>query len=139
MTLVGSALVLTVAGLLGAPPAVAATGPITAYLSPTTLQAIRERTHWNSAALAPMDPVTLGLCSQLDLDLEVNRAAKDRPAQANDQGATLVPAEITTAPRAPVTQQDVFGSTPAPQREQEEDIDLASVFGGKLKGLKTED
>src|SRR6478736_7706341 len=65
----------------------------------TTLQAIRERTHWNSAALAPMDPVTLGLCSQLDLDVEVNRAAKDRPAQAEDQGATLMPAEITTAPR----------------------------------------
>src|SRR4051795_2801502 len=47
----------------------------------TTIQQVRERTHWNSASLAPMDPVTLGLCSQLDLDLEVNRAAKDRPAQ----------------------------------------------------------
>ena len=44
-----------------------------------TLQAIRERTHWNSANLQPMDPVTLGLCSQIDLDFEVNRAAKERP------------------------------------------------------------
>src|SRR6266550_3332289 len=44
----------------------------------TTLQAVRDRTHWNSAALMPIDPVTLGLCSQMDLDLEVNRAAKDR-------------------------------------------------------------
>ena len=105
----------------------------------TTLQAIRERTHWNSAALTPMDPVTLGLCSQLDLDLEVNRAAKDRPAQAEDQGATLMPAEITTAPRAPATQEDVFGSSsPAPRREEEDDIDLDSVFG-KLKGLKSDE
>ncbi|MCC2096144.1 MAG: DUF1013 domain-containing protein, partial [Hyphomicrobiales bacterium] len=34
----------------------------------STLAAVRDRTHWNSANLTPMDPVTLGLCSQLDLD-----------------------------------------------------------------------
>ena len=45
----------------------------------TTIQQIRDRTHWNSASLSPMDPVTLGLCSQIDLDFEVQRAAKDRP------------------------------------------------------------
>ena len=45
----------------------------------TTIQQVRERTHWNSASLSPMDPVTLGLCSQIDLDFEVQRAAKDRP------------------------------------------------------------
>ena len=50
-----------------------------------TLQAIRERTHWNSANLQPMDPVTLGLCSQIDLDFEVNRAAKDRPKVEEDR------------------------------------------------------
>ena len=85
-----------------------------------------------------MDPVTLGLCSQIDLDFEVNRAAKDRPAQAEDTGATLLPAEITTAPRQPATQEDVFGSTPAPRREEEEAIDVASVFG-KLKTLKDDE
>ena len=104
----------------------------------TTLQAIRERTHWNSAALAPMDPVTLGLCSQLDLDLEVNRAAKDRPEQAEDQGAMLMSAEITTAPRQPATQEDVFGSAPAPRRDEEPAISLDAVFG-KLKALKDDE
>ena len=64
-----------------------------------TLQAIRERTHWNSANLQPMDPVTLGLCSQIDLDFEVNRAAKERPKIEDDRSQTLVPAEVTTAPR----------------------------------------
>src|ERR1700757_1427555 len=39
-----------------------------------TIAAIRDRTHWNAATLAPMDPVTLGLCTQTDLDFEVNRA-----------------------------------------------------------------
>ena len=75
-----------------------------------TLQAIRERTHWNSANLQPMDPVTLGLCSQIDLDFEVNRAAKDRPKVEEPGGQTLVPAEITTAKPAPARSQlEVFG------------------------------
>src|SRR6195256_89714 len=34
----------------------------------STILGIRERTHWNAAALQPMDPVTLGLCTQIDLD-----------------------------------------------------------------------
>ena len=42
-----------------------------------------------------MDPVTLGLCSQIDLDFEVTRAAKDRPALVVDHGPTLAPAETT--------------------------------------------
>src|ERR1700676_3755515 len=62
----------------------------------STIQAIRERTHWNAQNLAPMDPVTLGLCTQTDLDFEVNRANKEKPA-ATDTGATLLPAAETTA------------------------------------------
>jgi hypothetical protein len=62
----------------------------------STIQAIRDRTHWNASNLTPMDPVTLGLCSQIDLDFEVQRASKEKPAEA-EQGATLLPAEVTTA------------------------------------------
>lgn len=62
----------------------------------STISAIRERTHWNAAALAPMDPVTLGLSTQTDLDFEVNRANKEKPLPA-DSGATLLPAAETTA------------------------------------------
>jgi hypothetical protein len=92
-----------------------------------TLQSIRERTHWNSSNLQPMDPVTLGLCSQIDLDFEVNRAAKDRPKE-EERGQTLVSAEITTAkPAAPSSQLEVFG-VPRP-KPSEERIDVNSVFG----------
>ena len=96
----------------------------------TTLQAIRDRTHWNSAGLAPMDPVTLGLCSQIDLDYEVTRAAKDRPVEA-DRGQTLLPAEITTArPQpSPTTAAEVFGARkPANREDDEERVDISSVF-----------
>jgi uncharacterized protein len=41
-----------------------------------TITAIRERSHWNSANIVPKDPVTLGLCSQRELDALVARAAK---------------------------------------------------------------
>jgi hypothetical protein len=46
-----------------------------------TIQKIRERSHWNAAALKAVDPVTLGLCSQLELDLAVTRANQRRDRQ----------------------------------------------------------
>ncbi|HLW90612.1 MAG TPA: cell cycle transcriptional regulator TrcR [Roseiarcus sp.] len=103
----------------------------------STLQAIRERSHWNSANLQPMDPVTLGLCSQIDLDFEVNRAAKERPKVEEGGGQTLVPAEITTAkaPTPSSSRADVFGAPTAKPKAEEEKIDVDSVFG-KLKTLK---
>jgi len=42
----------------------------------TTIAAIRDRTHWNIANIIPKDPVTLGLCSQRELDAVVAKAAK---------------------------------------------------------------
>ena len=41
-----------------------------------TINAIRERSHWNIANIQPKDPVTLGLCSQRELDAAVAKAAK---------------------------------------------------------------
>lgn len=41
-----------------------------------TIAAIRDRSHWNIANIQPKDPVTLGLCSQRELDAIVAKAAK---------------------------------------------------------------
>ena len=41
-----------------------------------TINAIRDRTHWNIAEIQPKDPVTLGLASQRELDALVAKAAK---------------------------------------------------------------
>ena len=62
----------------------------------TTIASVRDRTHWNASTLTPMDPVTLGLCSQIELDFEVQRAAKEKPIDAAYGGATLLPASETT-------------------------------------------
>ncbi|MDE2621165.1 MAG: DUF1013 domain-containing protein [Sphingomonadales bacterium] len=42
----------------------------------TTIAAIRDRSHWNIGNIQPKDPVTLGLCSQRELDAIVAKAAK---------------------------------------------------------------
>src|SRR5215831_14552696 len=88
----------------------------------STIQAIRERTHWNAANLTPLDPVTLGLCSQIDL--EVHRAAKEKPAEP-DQGATLLPAEITTIRPA---------AEPESAKKPSEELNVEAVFA-KLKQI----
>jgi hypothetical protein len=95
----------------------------------STLQAIRDRTHWNSAALQPLDPVTLGLCSQIQLDFEVARAAKEKPAPA-DSGVTLLPAEVTTAKPATDEAEPASASNKKPGAE----LDVQAVFA-KLKQL----
>jgi uncharacterized protein len=92
----------------------------------STIQAIRERTHWNAANLQPMDPVTLGLASQIDLDLEVQRAAKEKPIPIEQQGATLLPAAVTTAPQPEHETADA--EKPA------EELDVKAVFA-KLKQI----
>jgi len=78
-----------------------------------TIAKIRERSHWNAANIKAVDPVTLGLCSQLELDLAVSRVhAKHERAmkRASRKGASLKPISETTAAPAPQA-----NSAPAPE------------------------
>src|SRR5271154_5603603 len=70
----------------------------------STIQKIRERSHWNATNIKAVDPVTLGLCSQLELDLAVTRAGakRDRAVKrAEKRGETLKPISETTGAPAP--------------------------------------
>lgn len=87
----------------------------------TTIQTVRDRSHWNSSNIQPQDPVGLGLCSQIDLDAVVRKAAAKRAklekAAGIDAGPSLQPVSETTAP--------------AEAEEPEEgakDVDLSKVF-----------
>ena len=42
----------------------------------STISAVRDRTHWNTSSIKPVDPVSLGLCKQTELDEAVQRAAR---------------------------------------------------------------
>jgi hypothetical protein len=87
----------------------------------STIEQIRERTHWNSANLQPLDPVTLGLCSQIDLDLEVQRASRGQPQPAAPVGDTLLPASVT----------ERFSA----EKKEDRELDADAVFA-KLSSLK---
>jgi len=50
-----------------------------------TIQAIRERTHWNIGNIDPIDPVALGMCKQSELDMAVQKAA----AKAEKEGRSI--------------------------------------------------
>ena len=57
-----------------------------------TITAIRDRSHWNIQNIQPKDPVTVGLCSQRELDAIVAKAAKtvtpEEEATASLRGAS---------------------------------------------------
>jgi len=97
----------------------------------STIAGIRDRTHWNAQALQPLDPVTLGLCSQIDLDFEVGRAAKEKPVVEN-RGATLLPAAVTTAAAEAKEAEQQASKKPA------DDLNVDAVFA-KLKQLGKQD
>ncbi|MBN8551957.1 MAG: DUF1013 domain-containing protein [Caulobacterales bacterium] len=92
-----------------------------------TIESVRNRSHWNTANIKPVDPVTLGLVGQLELDDVVKKAAEKKAKElARTGGATLQPAgeaepaveaeadtwqadESENARRAEPTVEDVFG------------------------------
>jgi len=94
----------------------------------STIQSVRDRTHWNSQNITPQDPVGLGLCSQTDLDNIVRKAAAKRAKlhPTMDAGPTLKPATETVAPKE------------EPAEEREKPIDLDKVFAN-LGGSKTDE
>ncbi len=52
-----------------------------------TIQAVRDRTHWNSTNIKPRHPVLLGLCKDSDLQHELNKTGKGtiaKPASADE-------------------------------------------------------
>ena len=94
----------------------------------STIGAIRDRSHWNIANLQPLDPVTLGICSQIDLDFEVEKAARYAPApvETNADDA-LLPASET--------------EQMAPSLGNDENVDADEVFKNfeSLGRVATED
>jgi len=118
-----------------------------------TIIAIRERSHWNSPNLVAQDPVTLGLCSQIDLDAAVKKAAARLERERKKAGIpdeapvaeSLLPTEETIAPPMPEAEAPMASALAQEARDAmaapdvvEEAPDAESVFA-KLKDLKRDD
>ncbi len=51
----------------------------------TTIQSIRDRTHWNIQNIQPRDPVLLGLCTQSELNATIEKARAQRAREGGPQ------------------------------------------------------
>jgi len=87
-------------------------GQISKLLGTTkpTIQSIRNRSHWNIQNIQPVDPVALGLCTQIDLDEAVRKAAEKK---ARQQEALMTPEERISL--MPVTESLADPEPPMPQ------------------------
>ena len=97
----------------------------------TTIQSVRDRSHWNSSNLEPRDPVSLGLCTQIDLDTVVKKAAAKAAKKAGpvDASATLQPA---------ASPEPTAESTAEPEAKESDEVDLSKVFGN-FQSTETQD
>jgi hypothetical protein len=82
-----------------------------------TINAIRERSHWNIGNIVAKDPVTLGLCSQRELDAAVARAAK-KSAKDTD--------EVAVDENAPVRRDDREALIEELKAERDASVRIAS-------------
>jgi len=108
----------------------------------STIESVRSRAHWNSANIKPVDPVTLGLVGQLELDALVKKAAEKKAKDDLKKGIlpedpTLRPASETSAlpedhedeeaairaARIEPKAEDVFGKSTYVPDEDEDDED----------------
>lgn len=68
----------------------------------STIEQVRHRTHWNSSQIKPVDPVTIGLCTQIELDAVVSEAAaakaRAEARAAKAESRTLKTAQETVPP-----------------------------------------
>lgn len=90
-----------------------------------TIEQVRARTHWNAANIKPVDPVTLGLVGQLELDALVKKAAEKKAKDDLKKG--IVPEDPTLRPASEAGQFE-------PEIEEEEED-----FRAKRGEIKAED
>ncbi|TKW68643.1 MAG: DUF1013 domain-containing protein [Paracoccus denitrificans] len=104
-----------------------------------TIQAIRERTHWNIQNIQPIDPVALGLAKQTELDAAVQKAAKKRAGEggvmSDDERRKLVSTETSLAmgeePRLPSSMAGLENFTLTRDENEEKpepELDASSFF-----------
>ncbi|MEO0357446.1 MAG: cell cycle transcriptional regulator TrcR, partial [Pseudomonadota bacterium] len=103
-----------------------------------TIQAIRDRSHWNISNIQPIDPVALGLCKQSELDAVVQKAAKKKTADGevmdDDARRKLVSTEqslsMDAEPKIPaaISGLETFTLTNDVDDEKEEAIPDADSF-----------
>ncbi|GAB5447817.1 DUF1013 domain-containing protein [Gymnodinialimonas sp.] len=103
-----------------------------------TIQAIRERTHWNINNIQPIDPVALGLCKQSELDAAVQKANAKKLAEggamSDDERRKLVSTQTSLgmdpepAVPAAIAGLETFTLSPTEEDDKPEETPDADTF-----------
>lgn len=120
----------------------------------TTITAIRDKTHWNTQNIRPRDPVSVGICTQLELDEAVKKSAHRRTDEDRgklmEEVAAAVAAEAAAVPLTPyelkkqqaqkeeaydpmAEAEAVFGKTEDNSEKQDEAAKIAKSFDDIFK------
>jgi hypothetical protein len=121
-----------------------------------TIEAIRERSHWNISNITPQDPVTLGMCTQTELDAAVRKAQaklqrqqeREERERAKKRAESIAAADEAGMPSVQQDEADVSVLAPeppaAPVEESEpepaekKESSVASVFGEQAPKQETD-
>lgn len=81
----------------------------------STIEKIRDRSHASMTSFQPVDPVALGLCTQAELDSEVEKAAKR--VQPGDEQPMLEPTTLLPTEDTILSRPEYMFGTPQPSIE----------------------
>lgn len=100
----------------------------------STIEQVRNRSHWNSTNIKPVDPVALGLCTQIELDALVRKwSAKKEKLLAEARAAVEDGPTLHTGKAAVGAGLSVDYSDDSAEEDDdagyEGNIDVDSVFG----------
>ena len=91
----------------------------------STIEQVRSRGHWNSANIKPVDPVTLGLIGQIELDGAVRKAADAKRKQMEKLGIPMDDPSLKPA----VTVQPAIEDEDDSPYGRKQDLSVEDVFG----------
>jgi uncharacterized protein len=86
-----------------------------------TIASVRDRTHWNISNIKPNDPVTLGMCTQAELDESVTKARRRQASKEKREAKERAKAGLP------------------PLEKKESHIDTASPFAHLIRGNRDEE
>lgn len=95
----------------------------------STINNVRDRSHWNSQNIKPVDPVSLGLCSQIELDEIIAKSAdKRRKMDAARAEQVEGPGLEVSGDAVPFAAEQAPAPSQAPAEKSQSDISADDIF-----------
>ncbi|WP_169570112.1 DUF1013 domain-containing protein [Sneathiella limimaris] len=95
-----------------------------------TIMAVRDKTHWNSQNIKPRDPVSLGICTQMELDETVKAFSHLRNEEDTDKLMEEVKASVAAdAASVPLTPYELKKQEMQKEEAYDHRAEAEAVFG----------